>query len=1064
VAANRPDWVVQAAFNADPNDPNVISLWSDLTALVLGASAIARGRQYELAQTMAAQPQVAFRDPNEYLNPANTGSPYSPYVLPYRQILWQGVWNPNTNTNTAAGNLLNSATWRVPYDGSFDSYTAGAAVAWVTAVGATTPVVGTTTPHSGANDLTWAVAGTSTAQGVSWQVPCIPGRQYTSSAYVRQSTGSTQQISVGDQTAGVDVFGTTVANGWGTADYGGTWTAAGGSASDFSVVGGSGGTAGVAYHTATTVNVARTTTVGTGFYDSDTVVAITVPAVATGSYISMGVIGRYVDASNSYRAVARFNTDQTITIAVTKRVAGTDTDLATATSTLTYTAGAQFQLRFTVSGSSLSAKLWPILKGEPSAYDVTIADTSITSTGGVGCYTRLNTGNTNTNPALGFATYYCAAYLAGSTTTTTGSYVRLSVTFTATQPYQTVQVATTGTATAGTVLLDDVQHEQAASASTFTTTGAVIYPVMRNYIERWPRVYQAQGFEGFSVAPGVDGFAALNALALRTEYESAVLALGPDFYWPLHDGQDVNAFAETSGNHQPPLLPVVSKYGAGAGLQAAVTLEVAGDPGGSGVQTTPDPDAPTGFQQKVTLLGTGLLFGTPRVAVPALIGNSWAVTAAAWVVGNQVDPATAVSLFLPYSVAADLSVWYPISLELDGVGGGPSAGYVNTFLNQLSADGTTNFRDGQLHHIVGTVTQVNGGNTVISVYGDGALQATATATTASLGGMLGRQADTILLGGIIQGSAIGDIHDGLTSHVALWNRALSSAEISALYSAGATAFAGETSGTRITRHLALGGYTGATRISTGQSTMQAPSWQTAIDLLSDCQDTNTAEGGTIWMAPDGAFVFEDRNTRFLRLTSTYTFGEDTAGGEIPYLGEPGDLEFDFDPNFVYADVEITRNNGTVAIGGTAADILTAARRYFPRSYTSSVDLQTDTETQDQADWVFNTHKAPLERVSQVTIDPASNIGLWSVALSVEVGMRITLKRRPKAANQGAGITISGDFFIEAVTHDQINMETGTWRTTLLLSPIGRGPGVTVQPWILDNATYSVLDSTTVLGW
>lgn len=1055
MAANRPDWAIQVAFNADPNDPNVIPIWQDLTAIVLGASAVARGRQYELAQTMAAQPQVLFRDPNEYLNPANTSSPYYPNVQPYRQVLWQGVWNPNTLTNTAAGNLLNSGTWRVPYDGSFDSYTAAASVAWITAVGATTPVVGTTTPHSGANDLTWAVAGTSTAQGVSWQVPCVPGRQYTSSAYLRQTTGSTQQISVGDQTAGVDVFSTTVANGWGTADAGGAWTATGGSASDFSVVAGTNSGPGVAYHTATSVNVARTTTVGTGFYDADTVVPITVPAVATGAYMSMGITSRYVDASNSYRGVVRFNTDQTITVAATKRVAGTDTDLATATSSLTYVAGSQFYLRFTLSGSSLQVKLWPYLKTEPAAYDVSTTDTAITSTGAVGGYTRLNTGNTNTNPALGFGPFYSTAYLAGSSTTTTGAYVRLSVTFTATQPYQTVQVATTGTATAGTILLDDVQHEQAASASAFTTTGAVIYPVMRNLTERWPRVYQAQGFEGFTAVPCVDGFAALNALALRTEYESAVLSLGPDYYWPLHDGQNVTAFAETSGNQGPPIVVVQGRGTTVTGTASAdVTVQITGDPGGTGVEMA----GGNNTNQGVTLRSAGPLTLTST-------GASWSVTIACWLVTTDTTDTFGI---LDLTSSTDTNNSNSTAILRSGVGDlHPFSGTVYTPIvgGTSTPDAPGTYTDGLPHLYVATNTLAANVFTT-NLYIDGTLAAsdTSNATTAfgtptpNFGFTL-VEASAGLFGGD-SGAGV----NGAYSHIAVWNRALSASEVSGLYSAGNTAYAGETSGTRITRHLALGGYTGATRISTGQSTMQAPTWQTAIDLLTDCQNTNTAEGGTIWMAPDGAFVFEDRNTRFLRLTSTYTFGENTAGGEIPYMGDPTDLVFDYDPNFVYADVEVTRNNGTVAIGGTISDILTAARRYFPRSYTASVDLQTDTETQYLADWTFNTHKAPLERVSAVTIDPASNLGLWATALSVEVGMRVTLKRRPKAANQGAGFTMSGDYFVEAVTHDGIDMTAGTWRTTLLLSPIGQGPGVTLQPWVLDNATYSVLGSTTMLGW
>jgi hypothetical protein len=133
---NRPDWAIQVAFNADPNDASAVPVWVDLTTMVMAAGQISRGRQYELAQSQAAQPVVLFRDPNEYLNPDNTSSPYYPNVQPYRALLWQGMW-----PNGGAGNLLNSGTWRIPVDPTFESTTAGTTPSYITAVGGSTAVV-----------------------------------------------------------------------------------------------------------------------------------------------------------------------------------------------------------------------------------------------------------------------------------------------------------------------------------------------------------------------------------------------------------------------------------------------------------------------------------------------------------------------------------------------------------------------------------------------------------------------------------------------------------------------------------------------------------------------------------------------------------------------------------------------------------------------------------------------------------------------------------------------------------------------------------------------------------
>ena len=126
----RPEWAIQAAFNADPNDPAAVPTWSDLTARVLSASAITRGKQYELDEGRTAEPGINFLDPDEALNPGNPSSPYSPGVVPYRALLWQGHF-PNGGT----GNLLNAGAQGTVYDPSFESYTVGAAVPWIAAVG-----------------------------------------------------------------------------------------------------------------------------------------------------------------------------------------------------------------------------------------------------------------------------------------------------------------------------------------------------------------------------------------------------------------------------------------------------------------------------------------------------------------------------------------------------------------------------------------------------------------------------------------------------------------------------------------------------------------------------------------------------------------------------------------------------------------------------------------------------------------------------------------------------------------------------------------------------------------
>lgn len=1056
----QPRWFCGISFT-DPNDPSAVKVWKDFTTQLRGVSGVARGGAvYELGQSVAGQPKFYLRDVNEDLNPDNPSSPYAGNILPYRPISWMGTWPQ------VAGNLLNTGAWRVPFDPSFEASTVGAQPAWISVLGGTAPVVGTTTPRAGSRDLTWATAAVATIQGVGiGPALTMPGTQYTASAYVRQSTASTQAIAVGGLAVGVDAFNRTVANGWGTADVGGAWTATGGAAGDYAVAPGTLSARGTGSHTLTSVNVARMTTVGVNAVDADVTAIVSSPALAVGAAIRQGLVLRWTASSDFYRASVDFNTDSTMTLTVWKRVAGTETSLGTTTLASTYTAGAQFGLRFRATGTTLQAWCWPVASNRPALANVTVTnESSITAAGQVGCWSRLETGNTNGTTTLPYRYFNATGTILGSTTTATGAYNRVSVTFTATDIQHTLYVRTVGTALAGTTLLDDVQMEEGASASAFTQTGPVVYPVFNGTCERYERTWPSSGFEGEALITAVDNLAALNAISIGTEYHAAVFATNPDFYWPLDDGLADSTFIDRSGNAQPSLQPLVSKYGAGTAPAPGAAMDITGDPGGTGVTFTPD-TVPTSFTQKATILAAGWA-NSGGITYPPVVTGTWSATMACWmrtdatffeafVTAAYTNPATAKVGNL------DMRMKNTGVVEFDYVGSvaGTSAG-------------TKTINDNLPHLLVGTITQNTGGNTTIKVYVDGVLDTTTTVATSTLGAQANPWS-LVQVGGEYDGSFMSDVVQGSVAHVSLWNRELSSTEITSLWTAGGLGDSGELAGVRVARHLgsSVGSYAGPTRISFGSSVMGPPSYQGSIRLLPDTQNTAVAEGGCLWAAQDGAIVFEGRQDRWLRLAPVATFGENQAGGEIPY--EP-DFSLAQDPQYIFADVQITRANGSTAVGGRNADIIAASNRFFGKPYAATVDLLNDADVQSLADWTFYTHNRPLTRAAVLTITPARAVGTslttagtWAQAFSLEIGQRVRATRRASAGNSGAGVTVTLDYFIEAVTYDDFNPDTGEFTARYLLSPVGAatsGTGVTFQPWILGDATLGVLGSTTVLGW
>ncbi len=195
--ATNPNWPLtscQVAFNsgfATGGSPS----WTDLTPR-MWSLACDRGRQYELDQTQAGQGGIVLSDKDEYLNTANTSSPYYPTVLPYRQICVQAMWPP-----APVGSAVNTLNATAGFDGSFESYATGIVPPGLLVFGALSPVVTTTGPFQGTKCLTWNVTNGAGLQGLCIPFNCIPGQTYTASVYINQSAANTHELRINGHAA-----------------------------------------------------------------------------------------------------------------------------------------------------------------------------------------------------------------------------------------------------------------------------------------------------------------------------------------------------------------------------------------------------------------------------------------------------------------------------------------------------------------------------------------------------------------------------------------------------------------------------------------------------------------------------------------------------------------------------------------------------------------------------------------------------------------------------------------------------------------------------------------------
>ncbi len=194
-----------------------------------------------------------------------------------------------------------------------------------------------------------------------------------------------------------DTFQRTVAaGGWGTASGGLPWLLGGGAAAERSVSAGRG----VVTVSSATISAVRIQALAGPLGDAEVRVRMSVPQVSTGAALIPGVLLRYADGSNYYRARLHFNPAGTLSTSITRTVTQVGSTVAVSGG---YTAGAEFEVRARVDGHRIRMRVWPVGGTEPTIWhqDQTITTDPIEH-GLVGVTAGGFTGNTNVDPVVRF--------------------------------------------------------------------------------------------------------------------------------------------------------------------------------------------------------------------------------------------------------------------------------------------------------------------------------------------------------------------------------------------------------------------------------------------------------------------------------------------------------------------------------------------------------------------------------------------------------------------------------------------------------------------------------------
>jgi len=221
--------------------------------------------------------------------------------------------------------------------------------------------------------------------------------------------------------------------------------------------------------------------------------------------------------------------------------------------------------------------------------------------------------------------------------------------------------------------------------------------------------------------------------------------------------------------------------------------------------------------------------------------------------------------------------------------------------------------------------------------------------------------------------------------------------------------------------------------------------------LSHFQNVADVESGLFFMGADGKATFQNRYYRMTNsLTSAATF-DDAAGATLPFLSTMST----YDDAQIWNEVRVTRTGGTEQVATDAA----SQAAYFTRTLTRSLPMLSDTEALSLAQYLVGVYANPIFRYTSVTLDGNMVDALWPYMLGLAISQRITILQAPSPT----AVQISTDCFIESIAHEVTATEDGTfWRTTFGLSSAEGTAGGAF--WVLDSTTYSVLDSTTKLGY
>ena len=650
-------------------------------------------------------------------------------------------------------------------------------------------------------------------------------------------------------------------------------------------------------------------------------------------------------------------------------------------------------------------------------------------------WVKVPTGQANASLAVGINWNNGASNIStttGATTVVTSAMGWTLISVTGTAPATTVQAyATIYTQTAGTAgqkfLVDSAVFYQGSSAlSVFEATAPV--DLWYGYVESLETGWD-NGWRPTVRVSATDRLARLEKRKLPSLIRGVQLVDSPSALWPCDDSDASVSAGEQSSNAAVTALTGVLVGATTSTLTFGQAGLGPGPDGQSCAVLTPITPNTTGWY----LTGSGL---------PDAFTNTQSVEV-------YFQAATAGTASRGLATLHDTAFTRLVTISLSATDKLVATTVDSSASLTATVTGATTVTSGVWHHAV--LTQSRAADTVtVTLYLDGVSQGTpATYSTAS-------SSATIISGGSISAGALraastgtaSGIFYGRLANVAVYPTALSATRITehARVRDTLSSYTAETSAAKFTRLAQVAGLSsteyGFSYGSSGATSATMTPFPVAYrSLLDAASDVATAEASAVYLDRSGVLRLAARDKRYGTAVS-FT---------IPATAIDKGTGFSTDMGPVINDVTVSRPGGVTARSVDAASVAA----YDTHDSTTTVYVATDAQAVGMSAFLANLNSEPVPRISGISVDLVSGAAILDEAsiLAAEVGTRFQVTGLPSASTPAATL----DLIVDGLT-DTVNLTS--WRRAFVCTQISAASTV----WVLEDPTYSVLGSTTILAF